>query len=201
MRGFAQVGKLEGHHVGFLGEIGKQGIERRAAEVKAGFERLLDANVEPALDRAGDELHRHGIDQRAGQHGDDAKHQHQAQLEAGTEDLRPVIAPQRAQLPADERDHGQRQDDVKGDQQRIVPREDAGVGRRRHQQQEPGNDPERAGNGAADGDKTLHLASTGMVTCQVFQSEARLQSRLPSALIWNGRGNWLMSRRRRKAAT
>ena len=66
-------------------------------------------------------------------------------------------------MPADQRDHGQRQDDVEGDQQRIVPREDTGVGRRRHQQQEPGNDPERAGNSAADGDETLHLASTGRV--------------------------------------
>ena len=28
-----------------------------------------------------------------------------------------------------------------------------------------------------------------MVACQVFQSEARFQSRLPRAEIWNGRGS------------
>jgi hypothetical protein len=55
--------------------------------MQARFKRLFDAHVEPALDRAGDKLHRNAIDQCAGQNGDDAEHQHQAQLESGAEDL------------------------------------------------------------------------------------------------------------------
>ena len=161
----------------------------------------LDTDVEPALDRARHELHRDAIDQRAGQHGDDPEHQHQAQLEAGAEDLGPVLVPQGTQLPADQAEHGQRQHHVEADEERVVADEDGGVRRRRHQEEKPDDGPEGGGDGAPGGDEALHLASAAKVTGQVFQSEARLHSRLPSAAIWKGRGNWVRSRRMRSAAT
>ena len=45
--------------------------------VEAAFERAIDAHVEPALDRAAEELHRYRIHEHAGQHRNQRKQQHE----------------------------------------------------------------------------------------------------------------------------
>ena len=154
--------------------------------MKAGLKRFLDAHVEPALDRARDKLHRNAINQCARQNGDETEHQHQPQLESGTENLSLIIAPQRTQLPADQPEHADGEHDVQADQQWVVARENNRVRRRRHEQQKPEDAAYGRCKRPTGNDKALHLLSTGKagkVTGHVFQSEDRLQSLLPSEVI------------------
>ena len=150
-------------------------------------------------------MHGNTIDQRARQHGNDTEHQHQAQLEPGAENLGLVVTPQGAQLPANEPDHAKGQHDVEPDKQRIVAGKQHGIGCRRHEQQEPQDAADGCRERPACRDDALHLTSAGRaagasVADHVFQSEARLQSLLPSAEIWNGRGSWVTSSRMRSDA-
>ena len=87
----AQIAQFEGDGLPFVGEVVEQRVKRAASKVETRFERLLDADVEPRFDALGDELDRHRIDEDAGQHGHQAEHQHQAQLQPGAEDLGPVL--------------------------------------------------------------------------------------------------------------
>jgi len=78
---FRTLGKFERHDLPLRRQVFEQRIERAAAEVETGLERLFDADVEPGLDALGHELDRNGIDQYPGQNRHQAEHEHQAQLE------------------------------------------------------------------------------------------------------------------------
>ena len=65
--GFGLLAEIEGHGTPLFGKIVEQRVERAAPEVEPGFKRFFDAHVEPGFDALGDELHRHRVDQHAGQ--------------------------------------------------------------------------------------------------------------------------------------
>ena len=118
----------------FLTSSLQQVVERGAAEVEAAFERFFDAHVEPRLDALGDELHRHAVDQRARQHRHQREQHHQPQRQFGAEHAGLEFLPQREQLVAQQRGETHGEPAVQREQQRIVLREQRGVGARGRQQ-------------------------------------------------------------------
>jgi hypothetical protein len=80
--GGAALGERQRHLRGLAARFLQQVVERAAAEIEPAFERAVHAHVEPALDALAQELHRHRVHERAGQHGDQREQQHEAQREA-----------------------------------------------------------------------------------------------------------------------
>ena len=81
----AVVGQPFGRQPRLGHQVGAQRIERAAAERQAGVERAGHLGVEPGLDAARDELHRHRVDQHAGHHADEREDAGQLDQQAAAE--------------------------------------------------------------------------------------------------------------------
>src|SRR6266480_2491834 len=153
--------------------------------------RGVDLDVKPRLDRAGDKLHRHRVDDQTGHYREQRKAHQQPQSEAGSEYASPIAPRERQQLkrhyPGEQR--GERRVECK--QQRILLGEKRSV-RARGGKQEQAHGCHRT----AEDEKQLHLSlaprgsrlSTGAGSCwgertvNRFHGDSRCSSRLVSAL-------------------
>ena len=84
---------------------------------------------------------------------------------------------------------------VQPEEQRIVPREDRGVGARRREQEQA-----HRRHRAADEEEPLHPSFRGR-TMKRFQGDSSCRSRPVSAESWNGLGSSAVSSRMRTAAS
>ena len=194
------------HRVSLGNEVIEHAVERAAPEVDPAFERAVDRHLEPRFDRAREELDRHAVDQRARHHRHQCEQQHQAQRQLGAEHAGLELAAQRDELVDDQRGQHQRHRAVQHEQQRVALGERRRVGARGRQQEQHdrdqahAQDQEVAHDGAGQCGPEMGGCAAHGETVQRCQSEEMVHSREPTALIWNGRGSWEVSRRRRSAA-
>ena len=114
-------GRVFGGQAGLGGDVVDQQLQRGAAEVEAGFERALDLDIEPALDRARDELVGHAIDQRPRQHADEGEDGRQLEQQLAAE-LAVAHAPRQVgQGDQDHQPEGGGHADVDPQQPLVVP--------------------------------------------------------------------------------
>lgn len=109
-------------------------------------------------------------------------------------------APQAPELVADQRDERHRDHAVQDQQQGIVLRKERRVGAR-HREQEEQDPAERRADDERVGHRCASACSTGPFTVHLRHCPPSVQSRLASALTWNGFGSWAVSRRMRTYAT
>ena len=171
--------QVEDHVVGLVAHLGHQVIECILAERDAAFERRIDADVEPGLDAAHDELQRHGIDDQAGHDPHQREQQHETELESGAELTRPVFAPELAELHADQRAQHHDHRPVEGEQVGVAGGEQFGIGagRREQEQRDAGE------RGSGNEQQALHRkpGAPGRKV-QRTQSVPMFQSLLPMAV-------------------
>ncbi len=133
----ARFGQAVGGGAGLAAEVGDQRVERAAAEVDAGVERVLHPRVEPDLDAARHELHAHGVDQHARHHADQRKDAGQLDQQQAAE----LALPRADRQPQRRQQDHQHQQRGHGDvqpQQRFDVALDEGAalaGQREHEQQ------------------------------------------------------------------
>jgi type IV secretory pathway VirB10-like protein len=98
-------GQFFGGQACFVGDIGAQGVQRGATQVQASGQGRFHAHVEPAFDRARDELVRHGVDQQPGQHAHQADDGGQLDQQATAE----LAAPEAQDQPRRQPENDQQQ--------------------------------------------------------------------------------------------
>ena len=103
-----------------VAEVADDRVDRAAAEVEAGVERAFDLDVEPALDRARDELVAHRVDQHAGQDADQGEDRRQLEQQAAAEAAARDAPEQAHGGDDDDRDERARQRDVDPEQPDVV---------------------------------------------------------------------------------
>jgi hypothetical protein len=197
------IRELERHGAPLVAQVVDQAVQRAAAQAQAAFQRRLDAHVEPRFDGLGEELHRHGVDQRPRDHRHHRQEREHAQRQARPEHARLELAPQRHELVAHQRDEGDRAHHVEGEQQGVVLREQRGVGAGHRQQEQQDAAQRRADDECVGhrGASVAGLAGSGeLAISQRYQPLASVHSRLASALTWNGLGSCAVSRRMRTAS-
>ncbi|MDW8468233.1 MAG: hypothetical protein RML56_03620 [Burkholderiales bacterium] len=148
------LAELERHRPRLGLQVGEHLVERRLPEVQPAFERRLDLHVEPGLDRTGEELHRHRVDEGARRKRHQRKEQRQAKREARPEHARAHAAPQRRELPGREQREQPRERRVHAEQQRVVARKQRRVAGRGGEEKK--RDPREC---RPDGERERHRAS------------------------------------------
>ena len=129
-----------------------QRVERGTAEVQAGIERALDLDVEPALDRAGDELVGHDVHQHAGHHADQREDGGQLDQQPAAELALPQPPQQPERDPSDDEHQHHRNHHVDAEQARVVALvEGAVVGGLRQQEHQHEADRRDQRRASADG--------------------------------------------------
>ncbi|MNX75693.1 hypothetical protein D3C86_1071780 [compost metagenome] len=121
--------QFDGHGARAGIQIGQQRIQRRAAQVQAGFQRRIHPHVEPRFNGPRHELHRHGVDQGARHHTDQRKRQGKA----GGQPRAELPTPDLARQPHRQRHHPDKQrqgeDAVQHQQRVVIARKARGVAR------------------------------------------------------------------------
>jgi hypothetical protein len=74
------------HRLALLLQVLQLALERVAGELDAAVQRLVEAHLEPRVDRALQELERDRVDEAARDEGHEGEHAHQPQRELGAED-------------------------------------------------------------------------------------------------------------------
>ncbi len=207
--GAARVGKVQRHGARLGLQFDQHLVDGLLPEGDAAFERGVHLDVEPGFDRARDELHRHGVDDEPGEHGECREAQKKAQREPRAEDPRAIAPRHDQQLIANHAGEENGKRGVQREQQGILLGKERRIAAGRGQQEKPDR-----GHGAADDQQKLHRSpvrgsrlSTGAgswrgeCTTKRFHGESSCRSRLVNALSWNGLGNNVGSRRMRTAAS
>jgi len=204
-----RIGQLGRHGACFGLQLDQHLVDGLLSEADAAFERGIDLDVEPRFDRPRDELHRDGIHDEPGQHGERGEAQQQPQREARAEHARAIAARHGDQLvhhqPGEQR--GER--GVERQQQGILLCEERRVAARRGEQEQadggyrPAHDEELLHRVAPRGSRLSTGAGScfGERTVKRFQGDSSCSSRLVSALSWKGLGSSAGSRRMRTAAS
>ena len=203
------IGEVERHGARLGLQIEQHLVDHLLAEVDPALERRVDLDIEPRLDRARQELHRHGVDDKAWQHGERGEAQEEPQRKAGAENARPIASCHDAELINHQGGEHGGEGGIEREEQRILLREEGGVAARRGEQEQA-----HRRDAAAEDQHELHRASsrgsrlsTGAGTCRGertmkrFQCDSSCSSRLVSALTWKGLGSSVLSRRMRTAAS
>ena len=138
---FWHLGQLQCDAARFCAQVGQRCIERGAPQRQPGFERRFDTYVEPGLDRARHELHRHDVDHGARQDADEGEQQHQPRHQPGAEFATLVAPAQTRQQQRNQRQQGNGDQRIEHQQLGIVLIEECGVfGCRRQQEQQDADD-------------------------------------------------------------
>ena len=183
-----------------VGRFLQQVVERAAGKVESALQRAIDADVEPRFNALSEELHRHAIQQRAGQHRDQREEQDQPRGQPRAEDSGLVLLAQPQQLVADQSHQHRHHGAIEDEQQVIGPREERRIGACGRQQEQEDHAQARAGHEHVANHARRTNAAHGM-KLQRYHSDCIDQSLEARALIWNGLGSWVTSSRRRTAAS
>ena len=105
-------------------------------EADAALEGRVDLDIEPRLDRAGDELHRHGINNHSREHCKRGEAQQQPQREPRAEHARAVASRHAQELEGDQPGEQRGKTGVQREQQRILPGEERRIAARRGEKKE-----------------------------------------------------------------
>jgi len=194
--GFSQGDR---HLLSLLFEVLHQIVERVATELHTAFQRAVDLYVEPRLDAVAEERNRDAVQQRSGQDRHQRKQPDHAQGQPGAEHLASPVAQESPEFAANQK-HEHRDDHaVQPDQHFELLREMRVVGAR--------GDEQKQGDAAQAADHQQQIAQhAGGFGAhgekpQRTQSDCRFQSRDVRAVIWNGLGNCVVSRRSRTCAS
>ncbi len=166
-------------------------VDGRLAEVDAALERSIHFHVEPGLDALGEELHGNRIHERTGNDRHQRKQQQYPHRETRAEGPFPVFAPERVDLPRNQRREQRCEHRVQSQQQRIVFREHRRIAARGCEQEK-----QHAGQRRAEENQQPHRDSAsfgsrlstgageaaGGRNVKRFHGDSRLSSRLVIAL-------------------
>ena len=135
--GAAQVRELERHGACLGLQFDQHLVDGLLPEIDTALERGVDLDVEPRFDRAGDELHRHGVDDKTRQHGKRRKPQEEPQRQARAEYARTIAARHHQELVAHHASKQGREHRVERKEERILLGEKRGVAARGGEKKEP----------------------------------------------------------------